>query len=253
MRTVPLGVQLIVFSKQGERYPNSRAILEAVARSGFTAIETGVGALRGDPDGYCRDLASLGLSVCGFHGGVTADLDETFWGLEQVGARDLCVSSMGGYGNTIAANLERDLETFAAMADTCATHGVALHYHNHAYEFEPTDRGDIGMDLILAALAKMPADLCVDVAWVHLAGLDPVAFLRQHANLVSYVHLKDYDGDRHWLPLGAGVVPLHDVVACLPELPALRCVAVEQDTSDLPAEESCARSRAFLRGLQPGW
>ncbi|MHB9034904.1 MAG: hypothetical protein ACYC6L_17885, partial [Anaerolineae bacterium] len=65
---------------------------------------------------------------------------------------------------------------------------------------------------------------------------------------ISYVHLKDYVGNRHWVELGAGVVPLAAIAATLPEM-NIRWAVYEQDTSDNPAAKSCAISYAYLQGI----
>ncbi|HHX42376.1 MAG TPA: sugar phosphate isomerase/epimerase [Chloroflexi bacterium] len=241
----PLCAQLIVFSRQMEVAANVEQVLDAVKAAGFDAIECGVGLGAEDPRGFARLLDRKGVKIGSFHGGVSTDLSETFRLADIVGVRDLCFSNIGGWENTSADSYLRGIETANYMCEACARRGIHLHYHNHAYEFAPSDRGPSGMELMLEHLDAR-IDLCVDVAWVHIAGLDPAAFLREHADRVGYVHLKDYTGDRHWVPLGQGVVPLAEVMGAVEELQRARWVAYEQDTSDLPAAEACAQSRRYL-------
>ncbi len=241
----PLCAQLIVFSRQMGVAGNIESVLDAVKAAGFDAIECGSGLGADDPRGFAALLARKGIKIGGFHGGVSTDLSETFRMADIYGVRDLCFSNMGGWENTSADNYMRDIETANHMGDACAKRGIHLHYHNHAYEFAPSDRGPSGMDLMLDNLDSS-VDLCVDVAWVHIAGHDPAAFLREHADRVGYVHLKDTAGGRQWVPLGRGVVPLAEVMDVLGGLRRARWTAYEQDTSDLPAAEACAISRRYL-------
>ena len=243
----PLCAQLIVFARQMDVGRHVEAVLDAVKLAGFDAIESGSTMGAEDPRAFLALLTRKGLRVASFHGGVSTDLDETFRMADVLSVRDLCFSTLGGGENTSVDSYLRDIETANHMGHACARRGLHLHYHNHAYEFVPTDRGQTGMELILENLDPDAVDLCVDVAWVHIARHDPVAFLREHASRVGYVHLKDYDDNRHWVELGRGVVPLAGVMAAVDNLPRVRWAAYEQDTADRPAAEACAESRRYLR------
>lgn len=242
----PLCAQLIVFGRQMDVAGNVERVLDAVKAAGFEAIECGAGLGADNPKALLTMLTQRGLKIAGFHGGVSTDLDQTFRAADIYGVRDLCFSNLGGWESTSADSYLRDIETANHMGEACAWRGIHLHYHNHAYEFAATDRGPSGMELILEHLDPSLVDLCADVAWVHAAGHDPAAFLRQHAGRVGYVHLKDYAGDRHWVELGRGVVPLPEVMAAVSDLRRVRWAAYEQDTADRPAAEACAISRRYL-------
>jgi sugar phosphate isomerase/epimerase len=240
----PLAVAMIVFGQEFQRVPET--VLAAVQASGFEAIECGTNAHAADAQAFRALLDRYGLKVAGLHGGLIQDLDPVFRLMECYDTRDLCVSGIGGWEGIDPERYLRETEALNAMGRACAQHGYALHYHNHAYEFAPTAKGLSGMDLILRALDPEVADLCVDVAWVTIAGLDAASFLREHGALVGYVHLKDYFGKRHWVELGQGVVPLPSVMLALDELPRVRWAAYEQDVSARSADESCAISHEYL-------
>jgi sugar phosphate isomerase/epimerase len=242
----PLGAQLIVFGKQMDLDQETARVLDAVQAAGFGAIECGVGLHSQDRDELKEMLAQRGLRIAGLHGGLDMDLDETLRVMEQLDTRDLCISGLGGWNGTEAARYHADIERLNAMGRRCREHGVHVHYHNHAYEFARTDAEETGMDLIMSEMDRDVTSLCVDVAWVHIAGQDPAIFMRKNADIVGYVHLKDYTGDRHWVALGNGAVPLDSVMKALDKLPHARWACYEQDTSDRPAEEACAISHKYL-------
>ena len=242
----PLGVQLIVFSRQIDVEQNVKDVMRAVREAGFGAVEIGAGLCADDPQRLQLALAANGLSVAGMHGGLDQDLERTLELMDMYDTRDLCISGLGGWECVEADRYRRDIEAFNEMGRVCAQHDVFLHYHNHAYEFAPTDEGPSGMELILEQMNTEVTDLCVDVAWVHNAGRDPAGFLRDHKERIGYVHLKDYEGDRHWVELGAGVVPLGLVMEALETLDGVRWAVYEQDTSDREAAESCAISHQYL-------
>lgn len=242
----PLSAQLIVFSRQADLESETGSVLDAVKAAGFGAIECSTGLYAQDPRSLKAMLDERGLVVSACHTGLTQEMPPIFRQMDALDARDLCVSGIGGGNRGSAQATRQDIEVVNGMGRACSKHGFHLHYHNHAWEFATTDQGPTGMELILAHLDPDLADLCVDVAWVHIGGEDPATYLRQHASRVGYVHLKDYVGDRHWVALGQGIVPLGEVMGTLGQLPRVRWVAYEQDTSDRPAAESCAMSRRYL-------
>ncbi len=242
----PLGAQLIVFSGQTDIEKNAEEVLGAVAAAGFGAIECGTAYFIDRPEVLVETLCRYDLKVAGLHGGVSIDLEATLRLAELYDTRDICISGVGGWESKASADYRRDMETFNEMACACAERGVKLHYHNHAYEFDTLDNGMTGMQVILDELDRSVGDLCVDVAWVHIGGQDPAAFLREHSRLVGYVHLKDYTGDRHWVELGQGVVPLQSVMEAVDALPNVSWAVYEQDTSDRTAAESTRISHRYL-------
>lgn len=72
--------------------------------------------------------------------------------------------------------------------------GMKLGYHNHDFEFE-THEGKYLFDYILEALGD-GIEPELDTCWVHYAGLDPVAKLRELRGRAMIVHLKDFKCDR---------------------------------------------------------
>lgn len=68
--------------------------------------------------------------------------------------------------------------------------GMSLCYHNHAFEFEPM-QGTTGFEVLMKETHKGLVSLEMDVFWVSVAGHDPVALLKQYANRVALLHLKD--------------------------------------------------------------
>jgi sugar phosphate isomerase/epimerase len=248
MSLPPLAAQLIVFSQQFKLEPQMDTVLAAVHAAGFTAIECGSNQFADNPSVFTAMLKKHNLHVSALHGGIPGNTSEIIKLMELYQTRDLCISGVGGWEGKVAAKYAADTRDVNRVGSELARHGFKTHYHNHAYEFDKLDNGQTGMEVILETLDPAVADLCVDVAWVHIGGQDPTGFLRKHKSQISYIHLKDYTGNRHWVDLGKGVVPLASVVSALPEL-AVRWAVYEQDTSDNPAGQSCAASYTYLHGL----
>jgi sugar phosphate isomerase/epimerase len=123
--------------------------------------------------------------------------------------------------------------------------GVGLAYHNHVFEFEHR----VGNVYALDAIAASGVDLEFDIAWGHAGGVEPAAYLRQHAGRVPLLHVKDIKrADSGWdtVSLGDGEVPI------LPTLEAARAVGVEwalveQDHCPGDALESVNKSMVWWK------
>ncbi|MBD3240689.1 MAG: TIM barrel protein [Chitinivibrionales bacterium] len=238
----PVGLQTIVFGKQYRI--TDPAVMDHVAQCGYEAVECAAN----DPAALKRMLDERGLRYGGLHVTVAKleDPSPIIDTLGELDAHDVCNSGLYTWENPGTDDYKRAIDTFNAAGRRLREAGIHLHYHNHAFEFEMVDGERTGMDLLLEGLDPDAADLCVDVGWVTKAGLDPVAFLREHNAMAGYLHLKDFKGD-DWAELGDGEVNIKGVVELLPELTAVRWVMVEQDSTQIDPLESVAISRRYLK------
>lgn len=87
-----------------------------------------------------------------------------------------------------------DYKVFAEKANTCGEiskkAGVQLYYHNHNFEFEPVD-GTTPYAEMLKIFDRDLVKLELDVFWTTVAGQDPVQWLREIADWMLFLHLKD--------------------------------------------------------------
>ena len=107
------------------------------------------------------------------------------------------------------------VENLVSIAKKLSAHGLQFHYHNHDFEFRAIPGTDITLwDLMMNADPAL-IHFIPDVAWMHVAGKDPVALLEQISDRVKVVHFKDYvpkeDGRPTFVSLGQGIV---DLKAC---------------------------------------
>ena len=77
--------------------------------------------------------------------------------------------------------------SWTAVADAIAEHGVKLALH---FDFYSGLRRDDGLERLIAA-TDARVGLALDTAEFTIAGIDPVAFYRAHADRVVHVHLKN--------------------------------------------------------------
>lgn len=90
--------------------------------------------------------------------------------------------------------------------------GIALGYHNHAFEFEPLD-GTTVWDVLLAELAP-GIELELDVFWVSVGGRDPVATIRSAGPRLRLLHMKDRGAgtEPRDMPVGEGTLDFSGIV-----------------------------------------
>ena len=143
-----------------------------------------------------------------------------------------------------------------AAARKCTDAGLRFCYHNHDFEFQPKPGGR-PIDVLLAHLDRKLVGLEVDTFWVSMAGVSAAAFLRQHADRIQLVHLKDrapgtpvhYDiatvPNDTYRELGNGDLPLMEILEAVSQTDA-RHIFVEQDFSSEPIG-SLRQSYAFLK------
>ncbi len=153
-------------------------------------------------------------------------------------------------------SLAQRLNQAAQKADAA---GLQFCYHNHDFEFQPKPGGR-PIDVLLEYLDPKLIRLEVDAFWVSMAGVNAAEFLREHADRVVLVHLKDrakgtpihYDiatvPNETYRELGSGDLPLRDILEAISHTNA-RHIFVEQDFSKDPIA-SLRESYAFLKQSQ---
>ncbi|MFM6932678.1 MAG: sugar phosphate isomerase/epimerase family protein [Novosphingobium sp.] len=88
------------------------------------------------------------------------------------------------------AHWQRTAATLNERAAALKPFGIVVGYHNHNIEFAPVD-GTTGWDVLVNETDPKLVHFEVDVGWITSAGLDPVAFFRQHAGRCRWMHVKD--------------------------------------------------------------
>lgn len=152
---------------------------------------------------------------------------------------------------------QRTTEAFTALAETlnrlgskAKARGLTLGYHNHDFEFAPMS--DENPTLVLDSLFEHtdPASVTfeLDTYWAAFAGVDPVDYLQRHSGRVALVHLKDMTPERTFTEVGAGTLPIAEIIAAARASGAQGYI-VENDQPRIPALESAGRSLHFLRTL----
>ena len=120
--------------------------------------------------------------------------------LERLGGHLLGISTRGSPdGRKTVEELDIQAELLTRLIELGADHGVTINLHNHTYEVED------GEHELTENLKRLPEiKLGPDLNWLRRAGVEPLDFLRRHADRIVYLHLRDQQGDRWVEALGDG-------------------------------------------------
>jgi sugar phosphate isomerase/epimerase len=201
--------------------------LQSVKAIGLEYVEL-AGAYGKSVDEWKTILGDLGLKVSGSH----VPLDQLESNLEGV------IADNKALGNPFvivpwvskekyAGNWTAFGEELNGYGQTLADAGLALAYHNHDFEFE----GD-GLSALYAASSPEYVKAELDLAWISIAGADPVAWLQKMSGRVPLVHAKDYSPNEtpRWRPAGEGVLDF-DAILPAAEAAGVQFAGIELDES----------------------
>ncbi len=221
-----------------------------LATIGFTQVEPYNFVERADE--YRAAFEATGITAPSAHAKLVGeDLDPIFAAAKKLGIGtviDPHIDEERWTSRELIAGVAADLNGFAKVA---ADHGVAVGYHNHAFELENVIDGVSGLE-ILAEHLDPSVRLEVDTYWAAVGGQDPAALLGRLGDRVGFLHVKDgpiNKDNRAQVAVGAGAVPVADVIAAAPGNALL---VVELDDFDGDVFTAIAASYAWLtaRGLK---
>jgi len=191
---------------QCDIYPVLDPIFADMSAAGLAGIELMHTALR--PDGAVdrvgalsrqHNLPVIGTSFGGQmwdrdeHAAILADAELVVSRLAQVGGRTLGTSVGKSSGRKTPDQLDAQAELLRKIIAVCDAHGVVMNLHNHTYEVED-HMHDLG-----GTLQRLPdVKLGPDLNWLLRGGVDPVAFIREHAQRIVFLHLRDQKADGTW-------------------------------------------------------
>lgn len=199
------------------RNPDWRVVLREAAQAGYRGIELGpIGFMPEDPPQVADALAESELELIGgvvfrpFHDPAKWDdtLDaavRTCKALVAHGAQHLVIiDSISPRRAPTAGRWDAaekmDRAEWSAFRDRIAQvakigaeeYGLTVGIHAHAagfMDFEPE------LERLLDEVDESLLKICFDTGHHSYAGYDPVAFMKRHAQRISYMHFKDIDPD----------------------------------------------------------
>ncbi len=167
----------------------------------------------------------------------------------RLGASFVVCPSIDSGERRTADDWKRVCRTLSQAGRSFRRRGVALAYHNHDFEFVPFADGTTPFDLLVRETDPSDVKLELDVYWIARAGRDPVRCLKDNADRISLVHLKDMAADGSITEVGAGVLPIEEIVRAALQA-GVKHLFVEQDDPPDPLRSIRASFR-FLERLPP--
>ncbi|MEN7536680.1 sugar phosphate isomerase/epimerase family protein [Aurantiacibacter flavus] len=153
-------------------------------------------------------------------------------------------------GETTRAAFEDWMLRLESMAQAARDEGVRLVYHSHDWDHVPLD-GKTPLELIAEDFAPGEVDFEIDIGWAAVAGVDPLALVRDLGPRVLSLHLKDVDRSclanhcRRFVAPGEGDLSYSELMPQIRELShAIGYVEVDDPVDGL---RSAARAAQTLR------
>ncbi len=203
-------------------FPPLEKTLQMLGSAGFSEVE-GYGGLFDDLDGLQAGLEANGLQMTSSHMGldmVVGDPAKAIAIAKQLGMNKVLVPFIGPDDRPIdTAGWLAFGKQLAEAGKPLQDAGLVFGWHNHAFEFDATETGEMPLDLIAQASDDLTFEL--DLGWVRVAGHDPVAWINKYAGRLSAVHVKDIakDGDcvdeDGWADVGHGIMDWAAIHAAL--------------------------------------
>lgn len=204
--------------------PSWEHIFSECAASGLDALEI---------DAVPEQLAAakaLGLAVSGTYVGLM--LHEPFEALDiessvlpaarrlaEAGGADLVINAdpKGGWGDPqpkTEDEFKRQGDNLTRIGDAVRPLGLKASMHNHA-----ADRHNAEGDLrSVIEYASPEIGLCVDTGWAHVAGCDPVKWIRSYPERIAAFHLRNQIGSIPTEDVLEGEIDMSDLIAALAEI-----------------------------------
>ncbi|MEM7465207.1 MAG: sugar phosphate isomerase/epimerase, partial [Pseudomonadota bacterium] len=114
--------------------------------------------------------------------------------------------------------------------------GLRFGWHNHDFEFQPTEDGAIPMHAILEGGPDLSWE--ADIAWIVRGGADPVDWIERYGNRISAVHVKDIASpgecadEDGWADVGYGTMDWPAIFSALKSTPCQLYVVEHDNPND---------------------
>lgn len=253
-----IGLQL--YTLREELPKNVKAVLEKVAASGYTNVET------------------YGFSI-----------KDQFWGLSPVELKNILdennLKAVSGHynlgsflydGNTaeLIASIEaaktlksefltvpwvdepfrKSLEDYKKIASRlnqaakmCADSGLKLAYHNHEFEFQKHD-GVTGYEILLNETDKNLVCFELDLYWVVRSGNDPLQLFKENPGRFKMWHVKDMDKQNQALntEVGSGLIDFKPFFAAAKQAGMVHFFVEQENNFAVNSFQSIKTSCGFI-------
>ena len=236
-------------------FPPVTGILPKLKTLGYTQVE-GFGGLYDKAEGLAEALRASGLTMPSGHFGLDMleDTDKSMKIAETLGITTLICPAIPPEQRTQPeAGWVQLGETLARLAEIYQKAGFAFGWHNHAYEFTPTESGKLPLEIILDTAPALIWEC--DVAWVARGHHDPIAWMQRYASRVAAIHVKDIAPEGEcvdedgWADVGQGLIDWKMAMGFVRSETKAELFVMEHDNPN-DVERFARRSIQFCRSLE---
>jgi len=178
-------------------FPPLHSTLEMLASLGYQQVEGYDGLFSGGEIGKLdtlpAELEVLGLTMPTSHLGLEllrAEPQQVIDIAGKLGIKRGFVPAIPEEDRSADASAWQRLgEELESLNQQYTKSGLAIGWHNHAFEFVETKSGELPLDLIMQHAPSIELEL--DVAWVAVGGQNPSDWIKKYANRICSAHIKD--------------------------------------------------------------
>jgi sugar phosphate isomerase/epimerase len=188
----PIGVQL--YTIRDAMKTDFEGSIAKVAQIGYKEVEF-AGYFDRSPKDISALLKKNGLTSPSCH--VPYDTVEKKWSEQieashSIGHKFIVCPWIDEKQRNEPDGYKRAADLFQKAGEQSQKAGIQFAYHNHTFEFQPSEAlgGKMPYDLLLATdpkYVKMELDLC----WISVAGKDPIEYFNKYPGRFPLVHVKD--------------------------------------------------------------
>ena len=113
--------------------------------------------------------------------------------------------------------------------------GLQLGYHNHDFEFELANDGQVPLEIMLQNTDPDLVTFQLDLYWVVKAGTDPMDLINRYPGRFSSFHVKDANDSLEQTTVGTGIIDFKTILAAQ-EVSGYTHYFVEDEREESPFE-----------------
>ncbi len=144
----------------------------------------------------------------------------------------------------------RFAELFNEVGETCRRSGIQFAYHNHDFEFQPTN-GKIPFQVLLEETDASLVQIEIDLYWITKAGAEPFEYFEAYPGRFPLFHVKDMDDTPKgfFTEVGRGVIDFPKIFSRADQA-GVKHFIVEQDETPGSPFDSARISFDYLKALE---
>lgn len=211
---------------------------EEIARTLKRVKEIGYGCVQISAFGPCSaefvrgELDRNALSVCATHTPYERIVKDTENVIREHKVLGCPYVGLGYCELNTPEKVRAFLSDILPAAEKIRDAGLKFLYHNHQFEFCRMENGASPMHMLLSETSADTFGLLPDLYWMQFAGVDTVRFVRENAERIGVVHLKDMivtaEGGQRFAEIYEGNMNYDGLRTALLDA-GVRFAAVEQD------------------------